>query len=121
MKLDLRRPCAKCPFRRDSVRGWLGPWEPTELLFALGREAFPCHLTIPQDEGAVPETDDRLQGCAGAAIFLNNKIERSRHPVNAQHQALVENVPAEVKASVFNFGHEFIEHHTPFQRKKRAR
>lgn len=107
MKLDLTKPCNACPFRRKSAPGWLGPWRPEEIIFALGREVFPCHKTIPHGEEIVLPEDDRLQGCAGAAIFLNNKCERSRHPQNAEHQAKV----GMDKAKVFSNSSEFINHH----------
>ncbi len=121
MKTDLRKPCDKCPFRRESIRGWLGPWEPAELLFALGREPFPCHLTIREDEQEL--SDATLHGCAGAAIFLNNKCERSRHPVTAEHQAKVLDVAPDVKASVFQWAHEFLAHHddAPLTKRKQKR
>lgn len=111
MNTDLLRPCGECPFRRVSARGWLGPWKPTELLFHLGRGEFACHRTIPRDE-EVAADDPRLQACAGAAIFLNNKIEESRHPAVAAHQAKMRRIVSPALAStVFQWSHEFLEHH----------
>lgn len=108
MKITLKRPCDDCPFRRVSAPGWLGPWDPNELLHHLGRGEFPCHKTITDQELT---TDDTLQGCAGAAIFLNNKVERSRHPRVAEHQDAVAGVDQAIKDSVFQWAHEFLEHH----------
>lgn len=76
MKTDLRKPCNDCPFRRTSPRGWLGPWTAPDLLFSLGWTPFPCHQTIRREGQSYD--DNTLQGCAGAAIFLNNKCERAR-------------------------------------------
>jgi hypothetical protein len=109
MKTTTTKPCKECPFRRDSWRGWLGPWNVEDLLWALGREAFPCHKTIT---GRFMAMDDpALVGCAGAAIFLNNKSERSRHPYTAAHQKAVAGIPAAEKAAIFTNGNEFREHH----------
>src|SRR4051812_31524894 len=105
MQITSRKPCNACPFRRKSLAGWLGPWQVEDLLWALGRQEFPCHLTIKGDDQS--SEDPTLMGCAGAAIFLNNKMERSRHPVVAAHQDAVKDVPAEVSAEVFATGAEF--------------
>jgi hypothetical protein len=107
LKVALKKPCDECPFRRKSLRGWLGPWNVEELLFALGRQVFPCHKTIRSDDTPVEE----MTSCAGAAIFLNNKVEWSRHPINQRHQELVKDVPVEVRESVFANGDEFRAHH----------
>jgi hypothetical protein len=107
MKTTLRTPCDKCPFRRDSLRGWLGPWDVEGLLWHLGRGTFACHKTIVRDD----QPEDELTSCAGAAIFLNNKHERSRHWKMAEHQDNVERVPRELRDQVFKWGDEFRAHH----------
>jgi len=121
VKFDLRKPCKQCPFRRTSARGWLGPWSPTDLLLSLKSTPFPCHLTIKEDNQSVD--DPSLQGCAGAAIFLNQKIERSRCQETAQHQDLCKDDPVSKEAApgVFNWSQEFIDHHTMPAKKKAAR
>lgn len=118
MKTDLRKPCNECPFRKNSLAGWLGPWSAPELLFSLGRTPFPCHKTI-SGEGDQLITDDSLQGCAGAAIFLNRKCELSRAPETAEHQRLCKDDPVskEAAANVFNWSQEFLDHHTKGPRK----
>lgn len=109
MQTNLTEPCSQCPFRRASAPGWLGPWEPTELLASLAVQAFPCHPTIKHDGQDV--NDPTLEGCAGAAIFLNNKREKSRCGWTLVHQAAVEGVPDTVRASVFANRQEFVNHH----------
>lgn len=112
MKTDLRKPCKACPFRRNSVAGWLGPWSPTELLLSLANTPFPCHKTISGD-GDQLITDDDLQGCAGAAIFLNRKCELSRAPETQAHQGLCRGDPISEAAApnIFNWSQEFLDHH----------
>lgn len=117
MILEFTAPCNVCPFRRESAPGWLGPWRADDLLKSLAIEPFPCHQTIPEGymanvpPGTDPFDDDRLQGCAGAAIFLNNKFERSRCGVTSQHQDMVKSISERIKESVFSRAEEFIAHH----------
>ena len=109
MRTDIAEPCAQCPFRKASAPGWLGPWEPKDLLASLAVQEFPCHPTIKEDG---QDTDDpTLQGCTGAALFLNNSLEHSRCWLTMAHQIQVRDVPDDVKRSVFQTRKEFLEHH----------
>lgn len=110
MDINFRNPCNECPFRRESLPGWLGPWTPLDLLRSLSVEPFPCHQTIPQGYQG-DYNDDRLKGCAGAAIFLNNTLEMSRCRVTSEHQRQVRDVDDSVTLSVFASKQEFIDHH----------
>ena len=130
MKTDIHQPCNECPFRRVHPPGWLGPWEVEDLLQQLSLGTFPCHQTIRMEEdvdeelidvGAAGWNDDVLQGCAGAAILLNNKLEISRHPETRALQDLLENVPDDVKASVFQNSSEFRAHHLPYEEAQKQR
>ena len=111
MEINLTKPCNQCPFRRNSLPGWLGPWKAEEIVWSLGRAAFPCHKTIRQDRQSIK--DSELEGCAGASIFLNNKAERSRNLNTLQHQQRVRNINKDIKKSVFSGSQEFIKHHNP--------
>lgn len=110
MRLAHKTPCQGCPFRRDSVGGWLGEdtGDPAEYFLAtVDREqAQPCHNTIDYDD---PDWEDGLDSapyCAGQLVFFRNncKLPKNRElPVN-----LVE--PDYEK--VFSRRDEFITHHT---------
>lgn len=53
-------PCHDCPWRRDSIKGWLGSMTPREWTdHAHGRSLVDCHTSI----GAQ---------CAGIAIYRSN-------------------------------------------------
>lgn len=108
MKYDLDKPCNECPFRRKAPAGWLGPWSVAELLLVIGRSAFACHRTIKRG-GDYDLDAPGLQSCAGMAIFLNNKMERSRDHMNAHHQDLLANSPH--AKDVFANSTEFADHH----------
>ena len=104
---DIRKPCNDCPFRRQAMRGWLGPYGPDEVLDLIRYEPFPCHQTIHGDD--VPFDDEALRGCAGAAIYLNNTCEMSRCGDTLQHQRDLKS--SEHSEDVFNRPDEFVQHH----------
>ena len=39
----MHTPCRDCPFRKDTLKGWLGERRMTEIVEA---STFPCHKTI---------------------------------------------------------------------------
>jgi hypothetical protein len=85
------KPCGDCPWRRDSLAGWLGTDTPEEWLQNVHGEArIECHTKI----GAQ---------CAGAAIYRANVCKLVRDP-----EAL--KLPAD-RTRVFARPSEFIEHH----------
>lgn len=55
----MKAPCGQCPFRKDSLKGWLGKARMTELCEA---DSFVCHKT------AYGAERDRKQ-CAGHMIL----------------------------------------------------
>lgn len=103
MKTDLKEPCHQCPFRRTSIQGWLGPWNPEDLLHQVSYGEFPCHCTIKKD-GA---DTTNMQVCVGAVTYLNNKMQRSRDPQMSAAQNLH---PADHRLA-FSNPQEFIAHH----------
>ncbi len=64
----MNAPCADCPFRKDSLDGWLGEKRMTGILQS---DSFVCHKTTHK------EMDDRRQ-CAGHMIIKgdNNHFVR---------------------------------------------
>lgn len=73
-----KRPCANCPFRKDTQKGWLGKERAEEIRDSLlGGMGFPCHKTTiaaDDDSGESVATSDSKM-CAGAASLLE-KIDR---------------------------------------------
>jgi hypothetical protein len=77
MKLpNVKKPCKECPFRQDSLKGWLGKERMTEILES---ESFVCHkktdlqcaghmLISGMDNGFV-----RLAGRMGIELTLSGK------------------------------------------------
>lgn len=106
---QIKKPCSDCPWRRDSLNGWLGSNTAHEwVIFAHSDTRVECHVYSDVQ-------------CAGIAIYRANV---SKHP--RDHELLV--LPPD-EVTVFASPREFIEHHeaTPERRlrdaqaKKRSR
>ena len=111
MRTELDRPCGGCPFRRESLASWLGPWDCDTLLHAIGQGDFACHRTLGDDaERALAE--GRAQSCAGAALFLNATMTLSRGAVLWAHQRRLRDAPDTVRESVLASRAAFRAHHT---------
>ena len=77
MKRAVPKPCNQCPFRRNSMRGYLGPWTGRVLDFlhdALSEGGFACHKTIKVEGVWTPDT----RVCAGSLIFANKGAKHYR-------------------------------------------
>lgn len=93
------KPCNDCPWRRDSMRGWLGPFSPEKWLeSAHGETPVACHQTIPEGGGWGPRT---LQ-CRGLASF---RCHVAKSPRNKSI------VTGPKDPTVFATNEEFVEHH----------
>lgn len=58
----MQSPCKDCPFRKDTLKGWLGAERMKEI---LAQTSFVCHKTTRG------ENEDRKQ-CAGHMIIKGN-------------------------------------------------
>ncbi|NQZ53272.1 MAG: hypothetical protein HRT93_03350 [Piscirickettsiaceae bacterium] len=104
---NVKKPCGKCPFRKDSLEGWLGDERMTEILES---DAFVCHketslqcaghMLIKGEENMFVRTANRLRiplklsgeelvfdsqqdcidhhGHQATGVRLDNEIEESR-------------------------------------------
>lgn len=77
-KLYHKTPCAECPWRKNSAKGWLGGHSPEFYADApVHNEPTSCHC---KDFG--PD-DDRTAFCAGALSVMANACimaDDSKHP-----------------------------------------
>jgi hypothetical protein len=88
-------PCSDCPFRRDSVPGWLGSMSAQEWRdLAHGEGSADCHAT--------KQADGSAWACAGLAIYRANVCKSVRDPKAMR-------LKPDTK-TVFSFG-EFMKHH----------
>lgn len=100
----MKNPCRECPFKKNSLPGYLGECSHNPEGFLSGPEAQPCHLTVDYDSH--PTDYSKAILCIGNLQFLNNKLKLSRFKeiANAQKEA-GKNV------AVFSTTKEFIEYH----------
>lgn len=101
------KPCSDCPFRRKAMPGWLGASSPEGFIDCMERdEPLPCHQTIDYDNDPdwllrwVRQGEDTGNMCAGALIFMANKVQQ--HPF--------QRMPKDHE-SVFSNTIEFVRYH----------
>lgn len=87
-----RHPCKDCPFRKDSLKGWLGKERAEEIAEST---SFTCH-----------KTEKQLQ-CAGHMIVSSENSDY----VKLAHRL---DIPTGLSGheKVFETKQQFIEHHT---------
>ena len=99
MNTDLKKACEDCPFRCNSLKGWLGPWESAEELhrFVMHSEKpLACHNTVrsPEDYHDLSGQDEPLSEsliddlieydssvCFGSLLYLKQAGKLPRQPV----------------------------------------
>lgn len=102
-------PCARCPFRRESVPGYLGAGSPESFVDCVQRgDPLPCHLTVDYDD---PSWKRRWSAqavgsgeiCSGSLVFMANRLQLSQTPGFPR-------APAD-RVAVFGNAIEFVRHH----------
>lgn len=78
MKFDLKSPCSNCPFRKDTLKGWLSSPRAKEIWDSVAFQdgLFPCHKTtqtIETDDESENIATENSQHCAGALILLEKE------------------------------------------------
>lgn len=112
-KCTNRKPCAECPFRKTSMRGWLGPDKPQDVLFKVHTgEMYYCHMDVAvkveQAELSGVELDpDTVEHCVGALMHANKSCKRFRNPTLAAAQDRLESQDHSQILDV----REFSQHH----------
>ena len=97
------KPCRECPFRRESMPGYLGEDTPDGFMATtLADHEMPCHLTVDYEEDDWEESLDEASYCAGALNFFRNMCKISRDRNRPQ---------GEKDPTVFSNPMEFLAHH----------
>jgi hypothetical protein len=104
--------CRSCPFRAESIPGWLGPFTAEQLEAHVKMDGvFICHETITamKKKGASDDTiEEKGQHCVGFMRYMNAAAQLSRDDQRSQFQNILrkkEDVPV-LKAR------QFVDHHT---------
>jgi len=103
-----KQPCNQCPYRRESLPGYLGElnYQPELFLQQLDcKEIHPCHMAINW-ENCTEEDLFAAKKCTGALQFMNNSLQIHRNREVAELQKTVGR-----NENVFNWKREFINHH----------
>ena len=111
-----KTPCNACPFRKNSLPGWLATYTPTELhSVVMSEKPFPCHLTHPTEELSWDESGTPEHPlCAGALMYMR---KNAKNPRNPELSKLVRSIKLEDCDNILNTS-EFIKHHSLVSNKK---
>ena len=108
----MKQPCTECPFRRKSAPGYLGEvsHNPIAFLQTIEFNPIPCHKVVDweaPDAQEKAEEESYRHPCIGSLQFLKNscKLPKGKHYA-AMRDAMEQN------PNVFQFTHEFINHHS---------
>jgi hypothetical protein len=122
---NLRKPCAKCPFRND-IRPFIHPERARDIL--EGGASFTCHKTIDYDDNPpyddngdliLGRCEDGEQHCAGVLIILEK--ENSPHQMMriAERLGMYDRTKLDMTAPVYDSIEECVEaHENPKEPKK---
>lgn len=108
-KLGRTTPCAKCPWLKKSLAGWLGEDNPLHFYQSAvsGEGNHPCHDQIDYSEpNWIQNQLPFVDFCAGNLIFFANHMKMPRDPGMAAAVRAVETSP-----HVFSWAPEFLAHH----------
>jgi hypothetical protein len=99
------RPCKECPFLKNSIPGWLGPWPDsgTLHLHIVNEQDFACHMTTGDDEEE--EFPEGAKRCTGSIMYASKSCKRFNDPVLKKEQQRL--TPTDEVMDLF----EFREHH----------
>lgn len=104
MKNDLKQPCNECPFRKNSLPGYLGGFTPEETYQGVmtHEEDFACHLTRHKP---VKE----MSRCRGSLLFLKKNGKMPKYNTKLAEELRKMGKP-DTSNILSNF--EFMSHHT---------
>lgn len=105
----LLKPCSECPWRRSSIRGWLGASTPREFLATtMAEHRMPCHKTIDYERPDWKVAAAAAPLCVGSLVFLANICKIPRDPDLAAARMMV----AADREEVFSSPSQFLDHHS---------
>lgn len=103
------KPCKQCPFRKDSLAGWLADYTPQDLHNIVMNELeFPCHMTHETDISFEEAASNKYPLCAGALGYMRKNAKKPRKPELAE---LVSRIDKEILDDILSVS-EFFDHHT---------
>lgn len=105
MKNNLKKPCDECPFKKNSLKGWLGG-ETAESTFEMVKHEtdFACHKTRDK------EKPSEMSRCRGFLLFTRKICKIPKY--NQELKEIVEKIDFKTanNANILGLA-EFFEHH----------
>lgn len=116
MHFDLKRPCPKCPFRKDCILGWLGRIRSEDIAGAVldDGKTFSCHETVEHDDETGEHVErDEEQHCVGALILTDNEEVSNQMQRIAGRLGIYdpENIDPKARDLIFESREDFVDHH----------
>lgn len=105
MKIPIcKKPCSNCPFRKDSLKGWLGKSRAQEI---ADSDSFVCHKTVNYSDLESERDLNNRKQCAGFMILKKDEAL-------AVSWAKVLSINLDLKgfSLVFDSKEDFIKHHS---------
>lgn len=103
-----KTPCKKCPWRRDSLPGWLGSDTPEGFLqTTIAGAHMPCHCAVDYEQRHWEDQIANAPHCAGSLVFLTNicKLPHDDRIVEFRRQVEAD------RTLVFATPQQFLDHH----------
>jgi len=118
---ERKKMCQECPFAKNAIKGWLGPWKIEDFEnFVKYDSTVICHMDITrlqaeaedcdEDEDTISEEEieENGQHCVGMLRYMSAMCKLSRDPEKAKAQ----NDVKKVKDREVLMPYQFREHHT---------
>lgn len=107
--LNHKTPCEQCPFKIDSIPGYLGATTAEQFIESTyGEIHMPCHTYIDYDD---PDWEAEqlpfASHCAGSLIHLKNSCKQ---PIDIILREMIDQVSID-RENVISFKHNFLNHH----------
>ena len=110
-KYKQKKMCNECPFRKKSIKGWLGPHTGTDMQTMVHNgQGFTCHKEVNAltaqgyDEEEIANDG---QHCVGMLRYRNKVCKTSRNAEERAHQSALKDIEDEEVLDAFTF----VEHH----------
>ncbi len=106
-----KKTCNDCPFRKQSLPGWLGDYNSAQELhnIVMSEAPFPCHLTHTDEEISFEEAGTVEHPlCAGALMYMRKagKLPRNKELLDA-----MKSFPISELDAILSY-REFFQHHS---------
>ena len=108
VKKACAKPCKDCPFRKDSMRGWLGAYDSAERFITVHyRQDTPnaCHMLVDYNEDDWKDQLPTATSCAGQQVMYLNGFKQPR-------DWRLDPEMEEDREGVFTTPAEFVEYHS---------